>query len=122
MVPAKHFLNLVQSGNAFSARLPIPEHDKALSANAAVCLGVSVCFLAEYLHFDLIRAQDAPRHERDNIAALTWLNIPLLREGKRTSAGERTTRFWEGADPGCLATARRICGKRPRQQARMIKK
>ena len=71
MVPAKHFLNLVQSGNAFSARLPIPEHDKALSANAAVGLGVSICFLAEYLHFDLIRAQGVPRHERDNIAALT---------------------------------------------------
>ena len=122
MVLAKHFLNLVQSGNAFRARLPIPEHHKALPANAAVGLGVSICFLAEYVHPDLIRAQGFCRHEGDNIAVLTWLNIPLLREGKRTSAGERTTRFWEGADLGCLATARRTCGKRPRQQARMIKK
>jgi hypothetical protein len=99
MVLAKHFLNLVQSGNAFSARLPIPEHDKTLSANAAVGLGVSICFLAEYLHLDLIRAQDVPRHERDNISVLIWLNIPQLREGKLTSGVERNTRFRESAEP-----------------------
>jgi hypothetical protein len=98
MVLAKHLLNLMQCGNAFSARLPIPEHDKALSANAAVGFGVSICFLAEYLHCDLIRAQGVPRHERDNIAALTWLNIPQLRDRKLTFVVERPTRFKEGAD------------------------
>jgi len=122
MVLAKHLLNLVQCGNAFSARLPIPEHDKALSANAAVGLGVSICFLAEYLHCDLIRAQGVPRHERDNIAALTWLNIPQLREGTLTIGVEDTTQFGGVADLGYLATARRTCCRRPRQKVRIAKK
>lgn len=68
---AKHLLSLVQRGNAFNTRLPIPEHDKTLSANAAVGLGVSICFLAEHLHVDPIRAQAVPWHERDDIAVLT---------------------------------------------------
>ena len=83
-MPAKYFLNLVQCHNTLDARLPIPEHDKTLSAYAAVGLGISVCFLAEYLHLDLIRAQGVPRHEGDNIAALTYVNIPQLRQGMGT--------------------------------------
>jgi hypothetical protein len=82
MMPAKHFLNIMESRNAFSARLPIPEHDKTLSAHTAVGFGVSICFLAEYLHCDLMRARGIPRHEGDNIAVLTWLNIPQSRQGK----------------------------------------
>jgi hypothetical protein len=56
MVAAQNLLNLVQSRKALGSRLPIPEHDKALSAYAAMGLGVPICFLAEYLHVDLIRA------------------------------------------------------------------
>jgi len=76
MMPAKHLVNLVQSRSAFSARLSIPEHDKTLSAHTAVGLGVSICFLAEYLHRDLIRVQGVPRHEGDDIALFIGLNIP----------------------------------------------
>jgi len=50
MVAAKNRLNFVQDGEPLSARLPIPEHDKALTAHTATALGVSVCALAENLH------------------------------------------------------------------------
>jgi hypothetical protein len=56
---AKRFLNLVESGNALVARLPIPEHDKTLTANTAVGFRISVCGLAEYLHVITSRKGEA---------------------------------------------------------------
>jgi len=57
---AEDLLNLVQSGDAFHARLPIPEHNKTLSAHAAMSLGVPNCAFAEHLHFDLNSAGTIP--------------------------------------------------------------
>ena len=56
---AESFLNLVQGGNSLIARLPVPEHDEALPANAAVGLSISYCGLAEYLHIDTSRRDGA---------------------------------------------------------------
>jgi hypothetical protein len=60
VVEAERFLNLVQSRYAFRTRLPIPEHDEALSTHAAMGFGVPGCSLAKYLHFDLVRAGAIP--------------------------------------------------------------
>jgi hypothetical protein len=60
VMAAKRLLNFVDRGNALSVRLPIPEHDKTLATNATIGFCVSVCSLAKYLHFDLIRAGTVP--------------------------------------------------------------
>jgi len=59
MMEAKRFLNFVQSGNTFVARLPIPEHNEAQPANAAVGFGVAVGGLAQYLHVRTSKAAEA---------------------------------------------------------------
>ena len=60
VLTAKRLLNFVNGGNAFSVRLPIPEHDKTLATNATVSFCVSICSFAKYLHFDLMRAGTIP--------------------------------------------------------------
>jgi hypothetical protein len=50
VVAAKRLVNFVQSGNPLTARLPIPKHDKTLTAYAAMGFRISVCSFAEYLH------------------------------------------------------------------------
>lgn len=60
VVVAEDLLNLMQGSDAFRARLPIPEHDKTLSAHAAVSLGVPICLFAKHLHFDLNSAGTIP--------------------------------------------------------------
>jgi hypothetical protein len=58
VVAAKRFLNLVQCGGTLCPRLPIPEHDKSQTTNAAESLGISFCGLAEYLHRESSREKD----------------------------------------------------------------
>jgi hypothetical protein len=50
VVAAKRLVDFVQGGNPLTARLPIPKHDKTLTAYAAMGFCVSVCSFAEYLH------------------------------------------------------------------------
>jgi hypothetical protein len=40
----------VQGGKALRARLPVPEHDEPLSANAAVSFSISFGCFTKYLH------------------------------------------------------------------------
>jgi hypothetical protein len=60
VMTAKRLLNFVDRGNPLSVRLAIPEHDKTLATNATMSFCVSICSVAEYLHFDLMRAGTVP--------------------------------------------------------------
>jgi len=51
VVTAKHLLNLMQRLMALVARLPLPEENEALSADATFDLGIAVRALAKNLHF-----------------------------------------------------------------------
>jgi len=59
VMAAKRFLNFLKGRDALIARLPVPEHDEALSANAAVRFSVPLRGLAEYLHVSTSRADEA---------------------------------------------------------------
>ena len=96
MMPAKYFLNLVQSRNAFRRRLSIPEHDKTLSAHTAAGFSVSMCLLAKNLHCDLVCARGDPKHEGDNIAIFIGLNIPPSWQEMRTFGEEPAPHFGGG--------------------------
>jgi hypothetical protein len=47
---AQSFLDVAHCFNALGVRLPLPEHDKSLTADAAVGFSVSVGAFAENLH------------------------------------------------------------------------
>jgi hypothetical protein len=51
VMTAKNLLNLMQGLMALGARLPLPEENKALSANATLNLGIPARGLAKNLHF-----------------------------------------------------------------------
>lgn len=106
MMFAQCFLNFVQCCHALFARLPVPEHDKALSADTTMGFSVALRALAEYLHADLESGRPRPAQKetivRFHSAQHTpsrQLNPTFVAPVRALFGGEKESENGNGAEP-----------------------